>query len=491
MNPPPAHDETQRIKGVPKLHARRRRVYALVLLGLSILLLPGAFRASRPHTFTPAFSPRLAHSWPAPAGIRPQTGVVLRSTAGNRLVWADLQGDLHAESKAGPAFPPLLGVRATPAPFLACDINSDGTEDVVFATQERQLLAIDGLKGTRLAASDWFAEPIYGPPVLCRSKDGAAQIVVHSTAGKVARFDLATLRVSGNEMYHAGRTRGSAAAHDVNGDGSEDILLGDEQGRLVCIDSRTGGTQVIQPAAVSDLWTETADSASPVRSSVCAWDYTGDGRAERVYVTLTGLIGMCDADGRMLALGHVAAVDSSVVARSPSPLLADLDGDFQPEIIVAHPDGSIYAFQAPHRLPGRLSILWQAKTGETMQNEVALADFTGDGVCDVAAVTHSGVLIMLNGRDGTEEGRWALNATGSPLIEDLNNDGWMDMALPTDSSWAILETGCPPNSGTWPTWRGDAERQGLRETPRSWPAEWWWSAVALFSLSALILWARS
>lgn len=489
MNQPNPHDETQRIQGIPKLHSRRRRILALLLLALGVALVPGAWRASRGQAFSPAFSPRIVRSWPAPSGIRPHTGVVLRSSVGgNRLVWSDLEGDLHAHSDAGPAFPALLGVRATSAPFLGWDINADGTEDVIFATQDRQLLAIDGLRGTRLAASDWFAEPIYGPPVLCRAQ-GSAQVVVHSNAGKVARFDLATLRVSGHETYHAGRTRGSASAYDLSSDGAEDVLLGDEQGRLVRLDSRTGLIDVIRPQTVSDPLDTTLAS---VRSGVCAYDFTGDGEDEWVYITLSGRVGVCDARGDMQATGRVPAVDSSVVSRSPSALLADLTADSEPEIIVAHPDGSIYAFQAPERMPNPLSVLWKAETGEAIHNEVALADFTGDGVCDVAAVTHSGVLFMLNGQNGNEEGRWALDATGSPLIEDLNNDGWLELAVPKDSAWAILETACPASHGNvWPTWRGDAGRRGLRHTPHGWPQEWWWYAVAALTFSALVLWARS
>ncbi len=494
MNQPHPHDVTQRIQGVPRLHSRRRRLWALVLLALALAVAPAAWRASRGHTFTPAFPPKVAKSWPAPQGIRPQTGVVVRSNQGAAtLAWADLEGDLHAANASGPRFPTLLGVRSTPAPLLGWDVNSDGSEDIVFATSDRQLLAIDGVRGTRLSATDWFAEPIFGPPVVCRGQDGTAQIVVHSTAGKVARFDAQSLQVAGHETYHAGRTRGSAAGYDVNRDGTEDVLMGDELGRLIFLDTRTGEVSVIRPFTPPTPGMDFADSAAgAVRSGVCAWDFSGDGFDDWVFATTTGRVVVCDRGGEILAVGRVPAVDSSVLSRAPSPLLADLNLDAEPEIIVAHPDGSLYAFQAPGQIPGPLSGLWKAEAGEAIQNEVALADLTGDGVCDVVVVTHSGVLVLLNGREGREVGRWALGATGSPLIEDLNDDGWLELAVPTDSSWAILETGCPAaNGNVWPTWRGDSGRRGRRDSPRSWPNELLWSAVALLAVASVVTWARS
>ena len=494
MNQPHPHEITQRIKGVPRLHSRRKRVWALVLLALALAVVPAAWQTSRRHTFTPLFPPRIAKSWPAPQGIRPQTGVVIRSTQGGTvLAWADLEGDLHAANAQGPTFPTLLGVRSTPAPLLAWDVNSDGTEDIVFATSDRQLLAIDGARGTRLSATDWFAEPIFGPPVVCKGREGTAQIVVHSTAGKVARFDAHSLAVSGHETYHAGRSRGSASGYDVDRDGTEDMVLGDEAGRLISLDTRTGQVSVVLPFVPSATGRGVTDSAAgAIRSGVCAWDFTGDGVDEWVFATTTGRVVICQRDGEILAMGNVASVDSSMLSRAPSPLLADLTGDVDPEIIVAHPDGPIYAFQAPGHFPGPLSELWNTESGESIQSEVGLADLTGDGVCDVAVVTHSGSLLLLNGREGREVGRWALGATGSPLIEDLNNDGWLEVAVPADSSWAMLQTGCPAAFGNvWPTWRGDAGRKGRRESPRSMPKEWLWGTIALLTLASAVVWARS
>lgn len=494
MNQPHPHEITQRIKGVPRLHSRRKRVWAVVLLALAASLAPVAFRDSSRHTFTPLFPPRPGKSWSAPQGIRSHTGVVVRSESGvTRLAWADLEGDLHVAQAGGPSFPALLGVRCTPAPLLAWDVNSDGTDDIVLATFDRQLLAIDGARGTKLSATDWFAEPIFGAPVVCRGRKGTAQIVVHSTAGKLARFDARSLEVSGPETYHAGRTRGSASAYDVDRDGTEDVLLGDESGRLIALDMHSGEVRVIQTFVRSESGREVPDTASgAVRAGLCAWDFTGDGVDEWVFATTTGRVVICDREGEIFASGHVAAVDSSVLSRAPSPLLADLTGDAVPEIIVAHPDGPIYAFQSPGQVPGPLSELWTTESGESIQNEVALADLTGDGVCDVVVVTHTGSLLLLNGREGREVGRWALGATGSPLIEDLNNDGWLELAVPADTAWAILETGCPAASGNvWPTWRGDAGRKGRRESERSLPRELLWVAVAMLTLASAIVWARS
>jgi hypothetical protein len=476
------------------LHSRRLRALAVVLAVAALALAPLAWRATRGLTFAPAFPPRFAKPWPAPQGIQPQSGLILRRAEGGAaLVWADLEGSVHAATVRGQAFATLLGVQATSAPLLGWDLNLDRTEDLILATQERQLLSFDGQRGTRLAASDWFAEPIYGPSVLCAAADGSHHVVVHSAAGKVARFEAQSLRVAGHETYHAGRTRAPAAAYDMDGDGEQDAIMGDEAGRLVGIHARSGDVTLIQPEVRPDLQ-DSLRSPRPgaIRAGICGYDYSGDGLEEWVFAAASGLVAICDGRGTVLAFGHVPAVDSSVLSRSPSPVLADLSLDAVPEIIVAHPDGSLYAFQAPGKVPGPLTVLWKAGADLAVQNEVALADLTGDGVKDVVVVTHSGVLAVLDGRDGRDVGRWAIGATGSPLIEDLNDDDLIELAVPTDSSWAILETGCPSAGGNvWPTWRGDAGRRGRIDVRRQGPAAPWWGGVGLLSLAALFLWVKS
>ena len=470
------------------------RVSAGILAALALGLAPLAWQASRGQTFTPAFAPRLAEPWPARQGVCPQSGVVLRSSSGAAaLAWVDLEGAVHAATAAGPAFADLLGVQATAAPLLACDVNSDGTEDLILATSDRQLLSFDGQRGVRLAASDWFTEPILGAPVLCLAADGSRSVAVHSLAGKVARYEARSLRVSGQETYLSGHTRGPAAAFDVNGDGDQDLIMGDDTGCLVWIDARTGQASRIRPGGEPRApGARSGSGADAMRSGVSGYDYSGDGREDWVFQAPNGEVAVCDSRGTMLARGQFAAGDTAVAPHAPAPVLADLDLDLTPEIIVAHPGGWVYAFQTPGKVPGPLSVLWKASTDDTIQNEVALADLTGDGVSDVAVVTQSGVLSLLDGRDGSLGGRWAIGATGSPLIADLNRDGRLELAVPADSSWAILETDCPArDDNTWPTWRGDAGRRGRREPVRGWPEEWWWGAVAGLTLAAVVLFAKS
>jgi hypothetical protein len=488
------HDETQRITGIPRLHSRRLRLTAGLLAMACLGTTLWAWRATRGHTFELAYPARPAASWPAPQGIKPQSGVVFIGPQGERtLAWVDLEGSVHAERSTGRTFAPLLGVKGTSGAMLAIDVNSDLGEDLVFATFDRQLLAFDGGRGIRLASADWFAEAILGAPVLCTGQDGSQRIALHSASGKMARYDAHTLRVVGHEIYHRSRTRGPASAYDVDGDGMQDLIMGDEAGALVWLHSVSGELSVIQPERppASVLFVGT-DSTSPIRSGVCGYDFTGDGRDDWVYCAASGQVLMCDSQGKILAGWQGRAIDTSVSLRSPTPVLADLDGDQVPEIIVAHPAGSVYAFQAPRIVPGPLSLFWKASADDTIYDEVALADLTGDEVSDVVVVTRGGALAELNGKDGSSLHTWAVGADGSPLIEDLNGDGLLELVAPADSGWAIIETGGAAYPGnTWPTWRGDAGRRGRRDSHRGWPGEILWGLAGMLGLSSLALWVKS
>lgn len=488
------HDETQRIAGVPKLHSRRLRISAGLLALAALAAFPLAWRTTRGNAFAPAFEPRRAPSWPARQGIRPQSGVVLRGPHGERtLAWVDLEGSVRGLSIAGSAFAPLLGVKGTSGALLAYDINSDETEDLVFATSDRQLLSFDGKRGVRLAQAEWFAEPFLGAPVLCTAADGTGRVAVHSSAGKIARYEAQTLRVVGQETYHRNGTRGPAAAYDVDGDGGQDLIMGDEAGNLIWLHTISGVLSIIELAkALQADPLSGGDTIPAIRSGVCGYDFTGDGRDEWVFRVQSGSVFMCDTQGRILATWQSPPIDSSTPVRAPSPVLVDLTDDGTPEIVVAHPAGSIYAFQAPRTVPGPLSLLWKASADDTIDDEVALADLTGDEVTDVVVVTRSGALAMLNGKDGRTLHSWPVGADGSPLIEDLNGDGLLELIAPAESTWAIVETGSRAYAGnTWPTWRGDAGRTGRRVREAGWPPGVWWGAAGVLLVAAALLWARS
>jgi hypothetical protein len=262
--------------------------------------------------------------------------------------------------------------------------------------------------------------------------------------------------------------------------------MGDEEGNLLWLDTRRdeAGEILLSPPQWRD--------GGPIRSAVCGFDFTGDGRDDMVVLTRSGRVLLCDGEGEVEGFWNGAVDDSGAVGGSTSPVLADLTNDRRPEIIVAHHDGNLYAFQAPRAVPGPLSILWKASPEDTVDEELALADLTGDEVSEVVLVTRNGTLAMLDGRDGHTLRSWSVGALGSPLIEDINGDGLLELIAPADTCWAIIETGAKAFPGnTWPTWRGDSGRRGLHLPPAG------RSPVPLLALSGLLLvasvwlWAKS
>src|SRR5262249_50315666 len=87
------------------------------------------------------------------------------------------------------------------------------------------------------------------------------------------------------------------------------------------------------------------------------------------------------------------------------------------QVLLGKGDGT---FQAAHKYP----------VGSHPYS-VAVGDFNGDGVADLAAVDGSGVSILLGNGDGSFQAAhsYAAGSGGSLVVADFNGDGLPDLAL--------------------------------------------------------------
>jgi len=128
----------------------------------------------------------------------------------------------------------------------------------------------------------------------------------------------------------AGRTHGGGppTAADVNGDGTPDIAVAGGVGYAVLDGRRLVDSTVAD--ADTFFWTQSTIDCSSARTGSSVFDFNGDGRAEvlyadehylRIYEGMTGtvLFEACNTNGTILEM----------------PIVADVDGDGQADIIVA------------------------------------------------------------------------------------------------------------------------------------------------------------
>ncbi|MCK4304521.1 MAG: VCBS repeat-containing protein, partial [Candidatus Eisenbacteria sp.] len=194
-------------------------------------------------------------------------------------------------------------------------------------------------------------------------------------------------------------------------------------------------------------------------------------------------VGDIDADGVpeiLLASNacqiHAWTISGSILDGWPAPVphqaragfggvaLGDVTGDGRPEIVIT----SEHGFSGPATVTvldarGRPVPNWPYHLPDACNAGAALGDLTGDGILEIVIATVGGdaAILAIDGRSAQPLPGWprrlrreTVNAT--PLIVDLDGDGWNDILV------AALSTGL--ESDTW-IWAFDKRGQQLDEFP--------------------------
>ncbi len=169
----------------------------------------------------------------------------------------------------------------------------------------------------------------------------------------------------------------------------------------------------------------------------------------------------------------------NIVHTQPSPAVGNLDDDPEPEILVPAYDGSLYAFEPDGEIKWTY-VFGTSVSPYTGAAEPLIADLNGDGVPEVILATFTSGdfgdpdtpahLIILNA-NGVELERVELFARGTmaaPTIADVDGDDQPELVVSLKDTVGGGQGGVQiwdlPGAGTnclvWPTGRGGLLRQG-------------------------------
>lgn len=299
-----------------------------------------------------------------------------------------LGGHIHAFKKDGtllPGFPVNVGKYAM-NPTLA-DLDGDGAMEIILGTRTKQAYVFKG--------------------------DGS----VYPGWPKIMDWYVAS----------------SASAGDVNGDGVMDVVM--ESRNRLYVWNKDGQILPGFPYAIMDSTIGSNSYSAPVLV-----DLTGDGKLEIVFCSHSdsanagGIVYAVKHDGTSLP-GFPKTVNDWIYG---APIVADIDGDSELEIIIAEygsspiPQFYVYAYN----LDGSMVTNFPMGPYHGSANQILVADIDNDGQFEI--IFDENVVEVTTGRyralnmDGSQVTGWPLELTQNtsfqqPLLGDLNNDGTLDM----------------------------------------------------------------
>jgi hypothetical protein len=405
------------------------------------------------------------------------------------IVAATTEGTVYVIAHTGrtkPGWPKILDDRFY-APPSAADIDGDGTREIVLGSASGRIYAwrTDGstVPGWPLhPARDAPEAGIFGAAALVDlDGDGACEICAAAADGSVHLLGGDGRPLTGWPQYLPPATDppnpsgifSSPAVGDLDGDDTPEIIVATNAYRIHAW-HRTG-----EP--VSGWPVDLPHRARAGYGDVALGDVNGDGTPEVIAVSEHGFAGP--------ATVSVFAPDGSLLPGWPRDLpesanagvaLGDLTGDGVAEIVVATIGGDAAVIALDGRdaraLPG-----WPVRLkNETINASPVIADLDGDEQPDI-------LLAALSTEPENHTWLWALNSHGAqlrgfpillpddeivrggPAVADLDGDGDLELIVATELQGNLhvwdLPVPCHPELIPWPSVSGGPARSGCHHTP--------------------------
>jgi len=211
-----------------------------------------------------------------------------------------------------------------------------------------------------------------------------------AAGGYVARIDGEGKPVFEIEFGPAGSSGGlfDASVVDIDGDGTEELIVGHNGGYVFALNGRDGST----------IWQHALGHEIGGWRGANTADLDGDGRPEIIVPARDGCVRCLNADGTLRWRSQVEA------CRLGTPSVGDLDRDGHPEIVYGSATRHLIALRADGRL------MWDAQAGPLHlgRTKPIIADLDGDGAAEVyAAGSNIGPetgLVSVQGTNGAT--RW-------------------------------------------------------------------------------------
>ena len=322
------------------------------------------------------------------------------------------------------AAPATYSIANWPSGVASGDFNGDGNLDLVVSSGKGVYVLLGKGDGTFSAPVFYSsAGSAYGVSVGDLNGDGKADLIVAESSNVAVLLGSGDGTFGSAKLYGIGGT-GSypseiMAIADWNNDGHPDVAVNNGQASFAILFGKGDGT-------FKSPVTMTAELLSYV-ASFTAVDLNGDGRLDLVTTNSgTGYISIFFGNGDGTFQAGQSYMAGTIVVNLG---VADFNGDGNLDVVVAN------SSEVSLLLGSGKGVFHTPKTypAGTSPTSVAFGDFNADGVTDLLTTSLGNFDVLLGNADGTYQAPVLYNSRGlnavAAVMADFTGDGVQDLAI--------------------------------------------------------------
>ncbi len=325
------------------------------------------------------------------------------------------------------------------------DVTGDSGLEVLVLTQSGKIHCLEGMTGdliwenSSLGKIKWASMTIVTADI---NQDGSIEIISGDSEGK-----LLCLNGNGKKIWEYNESEGigsAPAVGDLDGDGLEEIIIASEETPLICLNHNGEVQWRYKPQG------EVLDSGRKREvTAPVIWDINGNGTAEIITGMGFNLVAV-DSKGKLVwSIPIKNRIDSAIS-------IADADGDGEVEIYAVDLSGNLISVTSAGKSK------WSANLGSRARRSPTIADVDGDGIVEILVAGYSSQMQIFDPDGNIEEGLLVKGGTNAAAtITDLLGDGGLCALIPELSGNLVVYRWTPVVKKPeilWPEYRAWASR---------------------------------
>ncbi len=390
----------------------------------------------------------LQAGWPLALGGASTSSAIIHSIDANpdkEIIFGDPSGNIYAVKENGDVvsgFPITVGC-AVVGSIAMGDVDNNGVKDFAASLQNNNIMLF-GPSGNTLWTAPAGGTLRNGPVIADLANNNQSKVIAVTQTGSLVVLNGDSTPYPNFPVALGGACLGTPAVADLNGDGIHEILVATLNGSLHAINSATGINLPGFPVTME------GGSQNPITIA----NLDTDVHPEIIVTTSTA--------GYVLAYNH----DGSVFFQKNTggqiktgAVVADVNNDGNDEIIVINSAGIVNVFNpAGTDLPGT-----PINVNQAVDCTPTVAYFDGDNQAGIIFGDTNGYVHSVR-LDGTESANFPIRINGnvktSAALSDIDLDGDLDIVIPNDASYFVIDVKRAASNIAWPCFLGGYNRAG-------------------------------